>query len=318
MLVFHRTPRLPEPCRGAGVAIGNFDGVHLGHQAVLRAAASAIPDRPFGVITFEPHPREVLQPERAPARLTPLPRKLARLREAGAGFVLVLRFNRELIATPPASFIERIVVERAGARAVAVGRDFRFGHGRAGDGALLERLGAAHGFATHVVDPVTVDGEVCSSTRIRELLGNGRVAEAAALLGRPHAVLGRVVEGDRRGRQIGFPTANLALRGRRPVLPAVGVYAVEVRLRPGDGTLWPGVANLGYRPTFAGRELRLEVHLLDRGRDLYGHQLEVGFVARLRGELRFDGIEALRAQIARDVAQARAVHGLDPGSGRMG
>jgi riboflavin kinase/FMN adenylyltransferase len=312
MLVFHRTPRLPEPCRGAGVAIGNFDGVHLGHQAVLRAAASAIPDRPFGVITFEPHPREVLQPERAPARLTPLPRKLARLREAGAGFVLVLRFNRELIATPPASFIERIVVERAGARAVAVGRDFRFGHGRAGDGALLERLGAAHGFATHVVDPVTVDGEVCSSTRIRELLGEGEVATAARLLGAPYRIDGLVVPGDRRGRAIGFATANLRARGVRTLLPATGVYAVRAWRRADPQRVFPAVANLGWRPTFAGTDLRLEVHLLDVDLDLYGQVLCVAFTDRLRGERRFDDIAALKAQIAADVERARAVLATRP------
>lgn len=318
MRVFHRAPRLPDAFRGAAVAIGNFDGVHRGHRAVLDAARALVPGAAPGVLTFEPHPREVLQPDRAPARLTPLAAKLRLLREAGARFVQVLRFDRALIAMPAEAFVREVLVERLGAAGVAVGQDFRFGHGRGGDPALLTWLGPILGFRASVVTPLAVDGEPCSSTRVRELLGDGHVALAAALLGRPHAVEGRVVRGDGRGRQIGFPTANLALRGRRPMLPAAGVYAVTVRPRPGGAVVWPGVANLGHRPTFEGRELRLEVHLLDRGPDLYGTPLEVGFVERLRGEMRFDGIESLRAQIARDVAQARAVHGLDPDPGRVG
>lgn len=318
MRVFHRAPRLPDAFRGAAVAIGNFDGVHRGHRAVLEAARALLPAAPPGVLTFEPHPREVLQPERAPARLTPLAAKLRLLREAGAGFVQVLRFDRALTAMPAETFVRRVLVEQLGAAGVAVGQDFRFGHGRSGDPELLARLGPVLGFRTSIVAPLSVAGEPCSSTRVRELLGDGRVAEAAQLLGRPHAVAGRVVRGDARGRQIGFPTANLALRGRRPMLPAAGVYAVRVRPCRGHAADWPGVANLGYRPTFEGRELRLEVHLLDMSPDLYGALLEVGFVERLRGEMRFDGIETLREQIARDVAQARAVHGLDPGPGRVG
>jgi riboflavin kinase/FMN adenylyltransferase len=302
----HRGHRaVPAAARGAAVGIGNFDGVHLGHQAVLavaRARASTLGST-FGAVTFEPHPREVLTPDKAPARLTPLHRKLAIFAEFGVQHAYVLAFDRALMALSADAFVTQVLADGLGVRAVAVGGDFRFGHKRQGDVALLAAAGERRDFAVDAVEPVAVDGVVCSSSRIRTLLTDGDVAQARVLLGRPHAVYGRVVEGEKRGRQIGFPTANLRLPpASRQLLPAPGVYAVRAAVD--DGTT-DGVANLGWRPTFDGTELRLEIHLFDFAGDLYSRRLDVAFAARLRGELRFDGIDALKRQIEADAAEAR-------------
>lgn len=305
---------LPAAARGASVAVGNFDGVHRGHREVIRAAAGHARrlGRPLGVLTFEPHPREVLNPAGAPARLTPLRRKAEILGGLGVDALYVLRFGERLMRTPAPAFVEDVLIGGLGVAAIATGRDFRFGHRRQGDPGLLAALAGARGVPVAAVEPVALAGEVCSSTAIRAALADGRVARAAELLGYPYEIGGVVRPGDRRGRTIGFPTANVHPLGRRPVLPGIGVYAVRAGLRRGGsgGTAWlPAVANLGRRPTFDGAGgVLLEVHLLEGGRDLYGQRVRVAFLERLRGEEKFAGLDALKAQIARDCERARAVH----------
>ncbi|HET6518480.1 MAG TPA: bifunctional riboflavin kinase/FAD synthetase [Geminicoccaceae bacterium] len=307
----HRSYRgLPPEARGAVVAIGNFDGVHRGHRAVVGAAgerAARLGAR-LGVVTFEPHPREVLTPEAAPARLTPLRAKALLLGRLGVAELFVLPFTAALMRKSPEAFVGEVLVAGLGARHVVVGDDFRFGHRRAGDVALLETLGFRHGFGVTGMAPVAWRGETCSSSRIREALAAGEVADAAELLGHPHAVEGRVVRGDGRGRTLGFPTANVRPGHPRALLPATGIYAVRAGLvrRGGDGPAWlDGAASLGWNPTFEARELRLEVHLFDFVGDLYGQRLCVTFVARLRGERRFDDVDDLRRQIEQDCRRAR-------------
>lgn len=288
----------PEMTGRAVVAPGNYDGVHLGHQALIAAAREEARDgEPVVVLTFDPHPSTVLAPLRAPALLTSIARRTELLRAYGADAVEVATFDRAFAAQTADAFITSILRERLDARAVVVGPDFRFGRDRAGDLGTLRGAG----LAVREVAPVERDGGVVSSTRIREALREGRVEDAARWLGRVHEVDGRVVAGDRRGRTLGFPTANLACAAGA-LVPADGVYAVVARL---DGALVRGVANLGVRPTVeAGRSV--EAHFFDFDADLYGRALRLGFVTRLRGERRFDGLDALKAQIALDAQQARA------------
>lgn len=284
------------------VAPGNYDGVHLGHRALLEAAREmAGGDLEVTVVTFDPHPAALLAPARAPALLTTPERRASILRRSGADAVEVVRFDTEFAAQSPEEFVQGTLIDELGARGVVVGPDFRFGKGRAGDVETLRDAAEQHSFALRVVDPVTHGGSVVSSTRIRSALSEGRVKEACILLSRAHDVGGMVVRGDQRGRTIGFPTANLECE---PVLlPADGVYAVVVRVE-GDDEVVHGVANLGVRPTVgAGRSV--EIHLLDFAREIYGTKLRVAFIARLRGEERFSGLDALKAQIARDIERAR-------------
>ncbi|MCS7267798.1 MAG: bifunctional riboflavin kinase/FAD synthetase [Geminicoccaceae bacterium] len=309
MRVVRRFAVLPAAARGAAVAIGNFDGVHLGHRAVLGAAQRLARERAcrFGVVTFEPHPREVLDPAGAPARLTPFRRKAELLRALGVELLVALPFDRALARLEPETFVRELLVERIGAAAIATGVDFRFGRERRGDVALLAELARRSGFALEAVAPVDVDGERCSSSAIRAHLAAGRVERAARLLGRPYDVEGRVRPGDRRGRELGFPTANIDPPPGQQ-LPADGVYAVEARLEGESAQAsHPAVANLGWRPTFAGRRRLLEVHLLDGCYDLYGRRLRVAFLARLREERRFADRAELVAQIARDCEAARRI-----------
>jgi riboflavin kinase / FMN adenylyltransferase len=313
MRIHRSLAQLPPRARGAVVAIGNFDGVHHGHRAVLREAA-ALATRagaPLGVLTFEPHPREVLTPERAPPRLTPFRTKALLLRLRDLDHLYVLRFDRALAALSPEDFARRVLAQGLGVRHGVVGDDFRFGHRRAGDVALLEALGREAGFEVSALAPVAFEGEVCSSSRIREAIAMGEVARAARLLGHPHHVAGLVVRGDGRGRGLGYPTANLRLLAPRLLLPPDGVYAVRAALvQPGGGLAWAdAAASLGTNPTFAGTERRLEVHLLDQQRDLYGRRLCVAFVERLRAQETFASAEALVAQMGRDCARARSLLG---------
>lgn len=311
MRIYRARAPVPAMARGAAVAIGNFDGVHRGHRAVLAAAAKLAHalKAPLGVITFEPHPREVMRPDAVPARLTPIRRKGLLFAGLGVQLLYVLRFDRALMQLSPEGFVSDVLVHRLGVRAVAAGEDFRFGYRRAGTLDELERLAIPLGIAVEAVPPVELEGRVCSSTRIREALAAGEVATAAGLLGYPYGIEGVVRPGDQRGRTIGFPTANVHPLGRRPFLPAPGVYAVEASLCHGPArTILPAVANLGWRPTFDGRSLLLEVHLLEGGRDLYGERMGVAFLERLRGEQKFAGIDELKAQIGRDRDAALAIH----------
>ena len=283
---------------GVALALGNFDGVHLGHRALFKEAARH--GRP-GALTFDPHPGKVLQPDLAPRLITPLPRKLQLLEAAGLDVVVVLPFSLGFARTPARDF-EAMLFDRARLKAVVVGRDYTYGAQRTGTVAILREAAAARGVAVAVVEPLTVGGVVASSSRIREYILEGRVGAAQALLGRAFDLDGVVVKGDGRGRSIGWPTANVDTHGE--LLPASGVYAVRVRASDG----WHGgAANIGTKPTFGGSAVTVEVHLLDWSGDLYGQEVRVEFLERLRAERRFASVSELTAQIQRDVEAARVV-----------
>jgi len=290
--------------RGCVATIGNFDGVHLGHQAILaqltgQAARLRLPRL---VITFEPQPQEFFAgPTAPPARLMRLREKLLALDGLGIERVLCLEFDHRLAAMPAQTFIDELLAQRLGIRYLVIGDDFRFGRHRAGDFAMLVEAGKGHGFTVANNHSYILDGERVSSTRVRQALGQGDLELAARLLGRPYDMCGRVAHGDRRGRTIGFPTANIHLHRR--VTPVYGVYAVLLS-SPGL-RLWPGIANVGRRPTVQGARERLEVHLLEYQGDLYGLHVKVDFLRYLRPEQRFDSLDALQAQIQRDEYAAR-------------
>jgi riboflavin kinase/FMN adenylyltransferase len=299
-----------EPLVRPVLTVGNFDGIHVGHRAILDTVVSRA--RSLGgeavVLTFDPHPRRVLHPERSPKLLTTLEQRLELLEAAGVDAVIVEPFTREFARTSAEVFIRDVIHGRIQPVEVYVGYDFHFGRDREGSMRLLSELGPRLGFSVTIISEVVVDEGDVNSTRIRQVLAEGRVAEAAAMLGRPYTVRGRVVPGDRRGRTLGFPTANL--EPENEVLPGAGVYAGRLRLLddgdPPRGTLLAAVTNVGTRPTFrAGGEALAEAHLLDFTGDLYGRRVELSFLASLRPERRFPSAEALRAQIASDVDEAR-------------
>lgn len=285
---------VPSP---SAVTVGVFDGVHRGHVGLIEQLVDKAGGLDVGVLTFDPHPVEVLAPDRAPLLLTTVARRVELLKEASADWVGMLDL-RQIRMMSPDQFVVDVLVARARSQLVAVGSDFRFGHDRAGDVATLSAAGKIHGFEVAEIELVAEAGETISSTRIRALLAAGRVAEAAALLGRPHRVSGEVIHGEARGRVLSYPTANLELPGGL-ASPADGIYAV----RAGD---LEGVASLGVRPTFGSGGTRLlEVHLFDFDADIYGTTLDVDFVERLRGEVRFDSVDDLVAQMEQDAADAR-------------
>lgn len=296
---------LRERHHGCALTIGNYDGMHLGHQAVmadLRRRADAL-GLPATVMSFEPTPREFFAPESAPPRLASMRERIEDFAAHGVDRLVYVRFDEAFAALSPAVFVEDLLVARLGARVVLVGRDFRFGASRAGDTELLAAYGREHGFEFAPVPTVSRHGERVSSTRVRAALAGGELGLAAELLGRPYRMSGRVAGGARLGRTLDVPTANLPIR-RRPA-PAFGVYAVRARLA--DGRLVDGAANLGTRPTVNGTGCLLEVHLLDFHEDLYGQRMEVYFHEYLRSEERFETTEALREQMLSDIDQARAV-----------
>jgi len=287
-----------------GLTIGNFDGVHRGHRAMLhRLAAKARELKlPCSVLTFEPHPREFFSPAAAPTRLTRLREKLELIAEAGIDRTHVLRFGAPLAALAAERFIEDVLVRGLGVRWLLVGRDFRFGAKRAGDFSLLESSAARLGFGLEAMPEVVDAGERVSSSGVRAALAAGGLAGAARLLGRDYTMSGRVAHGERLGRTLGFPTANIVLR-RRP--PLAGIFVVEAELEETHAVL-RGVASVGRRPTVqADAAPLLEVHLFDWNGELYGRHLRVKFLHKLREEEKYDGLNALRAAIARDAAQAR-------------
>lgn len=305
MQVFHGYTGLPDTARGAVAALGNFDGVHLGHQAVMAQAADLARtlDAPAAAAVFTPHPRRVFQPESEPFALMNDIQRVRALGQAGAALVHHIPFDRALAAMTPERFVAEVLDEGLGLKGVVTGADFCFGKDRAGNAMVLKALGAARGLTVAIADPVTATAQAgkISSSDVRQALRDGDPERAAALLGRPFAIEGKVAEGDRRGRTLGFPTANVALDSY--VRPAFGVYAVRVDLGGADAV--PGVANIGRRPTVDGAEARLEVHLFDVNADLYGRVISCELIAFLRAEQRFDGLEALKAQIAKDCETAR-------------
>jgi riboflavin kinase/FMN adenylyltransferase len=305
MEIFRSYNALHRPLRAPVVAIGNFDGVHRGHAHIFAQAEERA--RAGGgeavVLTFEPHPAKVLAPSFAPPLITTPARKLELFAACGLDAAVVQPFDREFASMSAEAFVER-VLGGLGARHVVVGYDFTFGTKRSGNVTRLTELGAANGFSVSVVPPVSVDGIVCSSTKVREFVLEGRLDGAALLLGRPHEVEGVVVRGAGRGRTIGVPTANV--QSETELLPSKGVYAGWGQ-RLSDGTRWGAAINVGTNPTFvSGQVISVEAHLLDCDSDLYGERLRLGFVQRLRDEERFPSREALVAQIGRDIQQARA------------
>ncbi|WKN23067.1 bifunctional riboflavin kinase/FAD synthetase [Azotobacter vinelandii] len=290
--------------RGCVATIGNFDGVHRGHQAILtrlRERATEL-GLPSCVVIFEPQPREFFSPQRAPARLTRLREKLELLAAQGVDRVLCLAFNRRLCELSARAFVQSVLVEGLGVRHLEVGDDFRFGCDRAGDFEFLCQTGAAEGFTVEAAVTVEVDGLRVSSTRLRAALSHGDLPLAERLLGRPFSLCGRVLHGQKLGRQLGTPTANVQLKRRR--VPLTGVYLVSTEL---DGRRWSGVANIGVRPSVTGDgRAHLEAHLLDFAGDLYGRHLCVTFHHKLRDEERFASLDALKAAIDADIAAARA------------
>ncbi|MCH8616302.1 bifunctional riboflavin kinase/FAD synthetase [Sphingomonas sp. SM33] len=305
----HHDQPIPEALRGAVLALGNFDGFHLGHQAVVsRAIALGFHmRRPVIVATFDPHPVRYFKPDVPPFRLTTLDQRQELFAHAGADAMLVFEFGPDLAATSAEKFVTEILAGRIGAAGVVTGDDFTFGKGRTGSIEMMRELGARHGITAEAVCPVLYEGERISSGRIRDALEAGDVARATHLLTRDFAIEGVVQRGDQRGRELGYPTANLVLGDYQRA--KYGIYAVRVRLD--DGREVPGVASLGIRPTFEPPVELLETHILDFDGDLYGRKIEVGLHAYIREEKRFGDIQGLVAHMKDDEARARHLLALD-------
>lgn len=299
-----------ENDRGASAAIGNFDGVHLGHQAVIdiaRRAAQKI-DIPLGVMTFEPHPRQFFAPDAAPFRLMGSDTRAHRLQKLGVQRLYELNFNSPLASLTPEEFAREVITKGFGLRHVVVGADFCFGKGRTGQAEDLVRFGKELGFGVTIADLIEGDGGEISSTAIRNALSEGKPQNAAAMLGHWHRIDGIVIGGEQRGRQLGYPTANMSIDGLHP--PKFGVYAVLVEVLEGPHKgRYHGAASIGVRPMFNGERPNLETYIFDFSGDLYGTQLSIGLVEFLRPELKFDGLDALIAQMNSDCETARDILG---------
>ncbi|WP_109849965.1 bifunctional riboflavin kinase/FAD synthetase [Proteus sp. CA142267] len=289
---------------GCVLTIGNFDGVHRGHQALLKHLKQEASQRglPTVVMTFEPQPLEFFLPEKAPARLTRLRDKIKYLAECDIDYLLCVKFDKQFAAQTPEEFVSSLLVNKLGVKFLAIGDDFRFGKNREGDFHFLQQAGAIYGFEVANTESYCDKGLRISSTAVREALLNDDLVLAESLLGHPYSVCGRVVHGNELGRTIGFPTANIPMK--RLVAPVKGVYAVDVYLSDNQSPL-PGVANIGSRPTVQGKGVQLEVHLIDVNMDLYGRRIDVVLRKKLRNEQRFASLDALKQQIADDVATAR-------------
>lgn len=333
MQIWREFSNLPAAARGAVVALGNFDGLHLGHRAVLEAARKLAEElhAPLAVMTFEPHPRRLFHPELPVLRIVSLAERMRLLEEAGVEHVFLKRFTRKFAATTAQDFIEGLLQQQLQVRGVVTGDNFCFGHKRGGDSAMLSCYAGEGAFRYQAVTALKTGEEICSSTRIRSLLATGQMEEVASLLTRPYAVTGMVQKGDQRGRQWGFPTANIHLG--KMFRPAYGIYAVQlhiltssVKLQTEQGKarsvghslgsgravaptnkIYNGVASFGIRPMYPLENPLLEVHLLDASPDLYGRKVKVELLHYLRPEAKFDNEAALRAQIARDCEMARAI-----------
>lgn len=302
MRIVRGLPPVPPEAPASAVALGVFDGVHLGHRAILGLAVSraAAANMRSIACTFDPHPMEVLQPGRAPLPITTLDERLALIEGCGLDVSVVLPFTHALAGMEPEAFVNDVLVTRLGARDVVVGFNHRFGRGARGDAALLRSLGERLGFRTHVAEPLMVDGVAVSSTEIRAALQRGDLAVAARLLGRAYTLSGTIGHGAGRGRTLGFPTANLV--PARPALVAAGVYACTAEVA---GRKERAVVNVGVRPTFGETTLAVEAYLLDFAGDLYGQTMTLTFVSRIREERRFPSVDVLKAQIEADAAEAR-------------
>lgn len=313
MQILRHYAGVPKPLQGGVFALGNFDGVHLGHQRVIAEAAAVAHEMgvPLGVLVFEPHPKQFFFPDEPFFRLTPFRAKARLLESLGVDILAALPFDADMSRKLAPEFVMDVIVNGLNAVHVVAGYDFRFGKTRAGDAAVLSYMGEMEGFGVSIVPEASLDGEAFSSTRIRERLGSGDPKGAARLLGHWWTVETHVRTGDKRGRTIGFPTANLALEDH--VQPALGVYAVRIELEDGPFRgVYDGVANLGRRPTFDKQDVVLEVHIFDFEGDIYGHHAAVSFIDYLRPEQKFSGLDALKEQIAKDSARARALLAATP------
>ena len=292
--------------KGATVAIGNFDGVHSGHQAVIKLARDAMPGAPLGILTFEPHPREYFAPDAPPFRLMNAAARATRLRKLGVDVLYELNFNSQLAELSPEGFARNVISNGLGLRHVVVGSDFCFGKGRTGTVDDLHRFGAEMGFGVTVAELVTAGTSAVSSTAIRTALSEGNPRLAADMLGHWHRIEGEVIGGEQRGRELGYPTANMSIDGLHP--PKFGVYAVLVDVLDGPHTgSYHGAASIGVRPMFGENRANLETFIFDFAGDLYGSTVSVALVEFLRPELKFDSLEALITQMDADCAQARAI-----------
>lgn len=289
------------PCRTV-LTIGNFDGVHLGHREVFRRVVNRARELKGTavVVTFEPHPLHLLAPEKAPLRLNTPEEKVRLLTASCIDMLVVLEFNRRLADMSADDFVREILVDKLGVKHLIIGYDYAFGRNRQGNASFLEEKSREYGFTLEILEPIRAEQQVHSSTAIREILKEGRVADAVNVLGRNFTLDGVVVHGDGRGRKLGFPTANLSTG--KEILPCDGVYAVKVKWRE---HYYDGVINIGHRPTFAGGKTTLEIHILDFQGDLYAERLRIYFVERLRGEQKFSSIEALQQAVLKDIEQAR-------------
>ncbi len=289
---------------GATVALGNFDGVHRGHAAVIESARALAPEAKLGVVSFDPHPRHFFQPDAEPFTLTPLVQKAEKIKALGVDILYILRFDKAMSTMTPEAFVRDVLVNGIGAVGVSTGSDFRFGANRAGDSAMLETLSARYPFKSVALPELSDEnGGLFSSSTARNALREGKPEDATTVLGRPYTISGPVLEGDQRGRTIGFPTANLSLENI--LAPAFGVYAVTVKME--DRNILKGVANIGMRPTFEKTVPILEAHLFDFDQDIYGQTIEISLLHYIRAEQKFDGIDALKAQIASDADAARTL-----------
>ncbi len=309
MRIFRHFEDLPPEVKGGAVAIGNFDGVHLGHREVIGEAGWIAKAHriPWVVMTFEPHPRMVFMPDQDPFRITPFRIKARHIEEMGVDDLVVLQFDKDFASKTAEDFIQDVLVDGLGAKHVVCGYDFYFGAKRQGNPDMLLHKGREYGFGFTCVNPVTdKGGEAYSSTRVRDYLVDGKVKDAWNVLGRPFEIEGRVVEGDQRGRTIGFPTCNIELHDY--LKPALGVYAIRAGVDDGTKTIWhEGVANIGKRPTFDKRDILLEAHLFDFDGDLYGKHLRVALIDFVRPEQKFSGLEEITAQIAKDCISAKDI-----------
>jgi riboflavin kinase/FMN adenylyltransferase len=304
MQVIHY-PDDPRPARWHQpvLALGNFDGMHRGHLKIIERVRRGAEERGATAVamTFDPHPSKIVRPDKAPPLLMTHQQKLEALARGGMHGVAIIRFTPELARWDPETFVRSVLVEWLHVAEVWVGANFLFGHDRSGNFSLLRSLGARYGFRAEKIDPVRYKDFVVSSTRVRRLITEGRVDEAGALLGHYYTVDGTVVQGQKRGRELGFPTANLCAENE--LVPPAGVYATTVSI---DGLAYPAITNIGTRPTFeSGKENIIETHVLDFDKDMYGATLRLGFVQRLRDEKKFDGIDTLKAQIEADCARAK-------------
>jgi riboflavin kinase/FMN adenylyltransferase len=309
MQIIRGTKHIPEPGSYPVMTIGNFDGVHLGHQIIFRRVAE-IARQNNGtsiVFTFEPHPLKIIAPDKAPPLLTSFRKKMELMEQCGIDQVVCADFTQGFADQQPREFAENILVGRIGVKEIVVGYDYAFGRGREGTISYLKKMGEEFNFQVHVIDPVELEGHRVSSSYVRELIEEGDVTRARDFLGRHYSIQGPVVHGHKTGRGIGFPTANIDTS--KVQIPGTGVYAVYVT---SEGKVYSGVANIGFNPTFNRDRLSVEVHIFDFGDSIYGEEIEVAFIERIRGEIQFDSAKDLVAQIEKDIATAKTILSRNP------